>query len=273
VADYRVIDIETVPDTSVWTPPSPRYSWAREEQGSSLSGEPGEPYLLAEEPFPPPQAHRIVSIAHIDLTSDDSRYYFFAGAGVSGSWPANHDLGAWNVIEKGLISEFVALQKDQATLVTWNGRTFDLPVINMRAFRHGIAMPWFYQQDGMRYRYSEVGHCDLMDVFSDYGAARNMKLGDVARCMGLPGKFGEVTGGSVAAKVYSKTSHANFAEVNRYCLSDVFQTAFLFVRSRYHKGMIDREEYNRAVESFSLSLDCQKVMPPDFNLHGLLLPR
>lgn len=272
MADYRVIDIETVPDLRVWTPPPSRYVWTRNDPGFGEMFM-SEPHLQAEAPFPPPQAHRIVSIAHLDLTSDDSRFYFFDGAGVRGSWSADHDPKAWDVIERELIAEFVALQlRDEATLVTWNGRCFDLPVINMRAFRHGVPMSWFYKQDGMRYRYSEVGHCDLMDVFSDYGAARNMKLGDVARCMGLPGKFGDVSGGSVEETVYSKTNPSNFKDVNRYCLSDVFQTALLFVRSRYHKGMISREEYNRAVSSFSISPDLQVVMNPDFNLSALLLP-
>lgn len=269
MADYRVIDIETVPDLTVWTPPSIRYSWTRDDTDT-------EPRLIAEEPFPPPQAHRIVSIAHVDLCSDDGKYYFFSDAGVSGRWPAGEipaaELsGEWNAIEKDLIAGFAALQdSDHATVVTWNGRSFDLPVINMRAFRHGVALPWYYQQDGMRYRYSEVGHCDLMDVFSDYGAVRNMKLGDVARCMGLPGKFGEVTGGSIASRVHSSSGEGAFNEVNKYCLSDAFQTALLFVRSRYHKGMISREEYNRAVASFSAS-SVLSVMPDDFLLLGLTI--
>lgn len=277
LASYRVVDIETVPDLTVWTPPPPRFVW----EMSTARALSNEPQLIAEEAFPPPQAHRIVSIASIELTSDDDRYYFFSKAVVAGGWPDKAKTyrldpvvrDIWASLERSLILDFANAQdSDHATIVTWNGRSFDLPVINLRALRHGIALPWYYQQEGLRYRYSEVGHCDLMDVFSDYGAARNIKLGDIARCIGLPGKFGDLSGSDVARKVFSSSDPSDFYEVNRYCLSDAFQTALLFVRSRYHKGMLDRLEHNRAIESFSASPDLQRTMPPDFNLSSLLIP-
>lgn len=252
MASYRVLDIETVPDLTCWTPPPSKFTWKGDSRPLDEVRATGlqSPYLEEEKPFPPPQAHRIVSMAWVDLDEVNGLYYQFTGAYSIGKWGS--DPSSMDREERFLLSFFSEQQtRDGALIVTWNGRTFDLPVINLRSFRHGIPLPWYYRTDGMRYRYSEIGHCDLMDVFSDYGAARTMKLGDVARCMGLPGKSGEITGSDVAEVVSRGTDEKLFSMVNSYCMSDAIQTALVFVRSRYHKGMINVEEYNDAVASFA----------------------
>src|SRR5215468_11433458 len=58
------------------------------------------------------------------------------------------------------------------TIVTWNGRGFDLPVVAARCLRHGVAFPWYYQRRDARYRYSPDGHLDLMDLLADHGATK-----------------------------------------------------------------------------------------------------
>jgi predicted PolB exonuclease-like 3'-5' exonuclease len=214
--------------------------------------------------FPPPQAHRVVSLAWVDLITDDpkSRYYHYGEHRVLGGWDCPE-------IEREILRAFGDAQRsDRATIVSWNGRTFDLPVINLRSLHHKLRMDWYYQTDGVRYRYSEEGHCDLMDVFSDYGAARAMKLGDVARTMGLPGKHGEVAGHNVALTVASGNNEALVKSVNDYCLSDTIQTALLYVRSRFHKGITNAREYNSAVLSFS---DCCSKALPALDLKTLLI--
>lgn len=151
--------------------------------------------LQPESPFAPPQAHRIVAMSWIDLSNIDNKYYFFEAAKSYCQW-SHSDL---DEPERELLITFNnAESKDSALIVTWNGRQFDMPVISMRAFKHKIALPWYYQDRDMRYRFSDAGHCDLMDYLGDYGGSRFMKLGDVARLIGLPGKQGEVSGASVA---------------------------------------------------------------------------
>jgi len=259
VAGYRIFDIETVPDYSVWTPPAPRWSLTPFAFTGPVGLYPAtECFLAAEEPFPPPQAHRVVAISYVDLSDLDNEWYQFRGATQICDWSSTDPDGA----EKAILREFIDAQfKDLAILVSWNGRSFDLPVINMRSFRHGISMGWYYNDRDIRYRYSESGHCDLMDVFSDYGAARNMKLGDVARCIGLPGKTGEVSGNSVAVTVAKGDKIELQDLISDYCLSDSFQTAFLFIRSRLHKGMIDIKYYNKVIDSFSESSSLKRVLP------------
>jgi predicted PolB exonuclease-like 3'-5' exonuclease len=140
-------------------------------------------------------------------------------------------------------------EENPATLVTWNGRTFDLPVLAMRALHHGIPWRWYYHERDVRYRYTDAGHCDLMDFLSDYGASRQMKLGDAARLIGLPGKA-DMDGSKVADIVAQGPVMGNMDKVGRYCLQDVIQTAIVFVRTRYHLGFIDEAGYAESIRWF-----------------------
>jgi predicted PolB exonuclease-like 3'-5' exonuclease len=127
----------------------------------------------------------------------------------------------------------------------------------MRSLKLGVPFEWYYKDRGMRYRYSDEGHLDLMDYLGDYGASRNAKLGDVARLVGLPGKVGEVSGAGVH-DIYKSTVGeldtgvvaAKQASVARYCLQDTIQTALIFLRSRFHLGKIDRAEHNMCLDTF-----------------------
>jgi predicted PolB exonuclease-like 3'-5' exonuclease len=143
-------------------------------------------------------------------------------------------------------------------LVTWNGRTFDLPVIVLRSLRHRIPCTWYYRNKDVRYRYSTEGHCDLMDFLSDFGASRSMKLNDAAWLWGLPGKT-DMSGASVEGE-YLSTVHdvtvdvaAVQYKVARYCLQDSIQTALLFLATRYHTGKVTAESYDAAVDTFASS--------------------
>ena len=260
MAGYRVLDIETVVDPRYWDRPSAK--WVEKPLdppiGSTFAA--GVPMIWErEEPFPPPQAHRVVAMAWVDLSGDDGKWYSLESTTKLCDWDYK-DGG--DEVERSLLEAFKRAQEgDEACLVTWNGRTFDLPVINLRSFLHGIACEWYYKERDLRYRYSEACHCDLMDFFTDFGASRAMKLGDVARLVGLPGKIGEVKGASVGEiyEAYRPTGRGVVSRgpfgtlaaakeaVGAYCLLDALQTAVLFGRSRVHKGMIDRDYYDRIV--------------------------
>lgn len=269
MADYRVVDIETVPDFTVWTPPAPRYNWTRPVQSLEDMRFQGvlQPELVADEPFPPPQAHRVVAVAWVDMTSKDNAYYQFEGLRSYCLWRTDSEYEK-DVAEAGLVRAFAEAQDDDhAQLVSWNGRGFDLPVLNMRAMKHKIAMPWYYQEKDVRYRYTDAGHCDLMDFLGDYGAGRNMKLGDVARLIGLPGKIGDVAGNGVAKLVAEGDDVKTMNRVRRYCAQDAVQTAIIFVRSRYHKGMIEAKEHDAAIDSFAAAEQVVTLFPEfDFKI-------
>lgn len=259
MSGYRVLDIETVPDDRYWTrnddkwDPGPLFV---PKPGDGIQTVGGDIAWRRREQFPPPQAHRIVAIAWADLSGDDEKWYSWTKSRVLADWA--YDPAEADAVEKRLLLTFQeahdeAQSEDLATLVTWNGRCFDLPVITCRSFLHGVACKWYYTERDVRYRYTEAGHCDVMDFFSDYGAGRPMKLHDAARLAGLPGKVGPVRGENVAAiyeqgrTAVAEVLEAMKASVGAYCLVDVLETACLFARSRVHRGMIDLPYYERVV--------------------------
>jgi 3'-5' exonuclease len=207
---YLVLDIETIPDRDLFAPPEPA---------------PG-----ADRPFPPLYACRPVVIGVLWLDSDLALKRL-------GTFGENKD-------EAGMLHDFAEFMASRRPhLVTWNGRSFDLPVLALRSLRHGLSWPWYYRDRDYRYRYSEEGHLDLCDFLSDHGAARMTSLDGAARLIGLPGK--DTVDGSQVEGLY----HAGQLEaLRRYCLEDVAQTAFLFLRYRLLVGQLDRAGYRRAAE-------------------------
>jgi 3'-5' exonuclease len=82
-------------------------------------------------------------------------------------------------------------------LVTFNGGGFDLPVLCYRAMLHRIYAPQLFVRRYF-YRYGE-DHLDLCDVLSRFGSSTKMKLDELARTFGLPGKPDGVDGRQLAA--------------------------------------------------------------------------
>lgn len=204
---YLVLDIETIPDAELHKPPE---------------AAPGQ-----EKAFPPLYACKPIVIGVLWLDAD-------LACKKMGTIGEGKD-------EAGMLADFAEfMTRRKPHLVTWNGRSFDLPVLLLRALRHGVSFPWYYQERDYRYRYSQDGHLDLCDFLADHGAARMTSLSGAARLIGLPGKDG--VDGSQVEGLY----HAGQLEALRqYCLSDVVQTAFVFLRYRLLIGQLDRDQYRK----------------------------
>jgi hypothetical protein len=129
------------------------------------------------------------------------------------------------------------------TLVTFNGRGYDLPVLELAAFRYGYAVPqWFNLEeksfDQSRNRFNLEAHIDLMDLLSNYGASRMTGgLNLLANLIGKPGKT-EVDG----SQIQDMYNAGRIAEINDYCRCDVLDTYFVFLRSRVLLGKLKLEE-------------------------------
>src|SRR5687768_16837606 len=117
---YLIMDIETVPDAELHTPPEPA---------------PG-----VEKAFPPLYACKPIVIGVMWL--DEQLCCKKMGTIGEGKDEAGM-LAAF--------ADFVGNRKPH--LVTWNGRGFDMPVLLLRALRHGVSMPWYYEERDYRYRY------------------------------------------------------------------------------------------------------------------------
>jgi 3'-5' exonuclease len=220
---YLVLDIETVPDEGLWTcPDSP----------------PG--YGAVDRPFPPTYAHRVIVIGCLWL----DHQYRFKRLGLIGEGVADPE------DERSILEDFSKfVGRHRPALVTYNGRTFDMPVLALRSLHCGVPMPWYYRDRALRHRYSESGHIDLCDWLADHGAARSSSLDALARLIGLPGKTG-VDGSQIEGMFKAGL----LARIQDYCLSDVVQTALLFLRFRLLQGVLDRDRYRRAVSALTGAL-------------------
>ena len=142
-----------------------------------------------------------------------------------------------------ILREFVRFfEERRPTLVTWNGRGFDLPVIAARCLRHGVAFRPYYDSRDVRYRFSPDGHLDMMDFLADFGASKAAKLDVAAKLVGMPGKVG-IDGKDIGPFIHA----GRLAEVQAYCMSDVLQTAAVFLRLELVRGRLDRAAYGEAM--------------------------
>lgn len=196
------------------------------------------------ERLPAPPHHKVVAIGVMSMGEHhDARRLGCIGEGKE---------------ESGILSDFAKfLEERRPTMVTFNGRGFDLPVIAARCLRHGITMRHYYSSRDVRYRFSPDGHLDLMDFLSDHGAAKPAKLDVLAKLCGMPGKVG-VDGKDVGPLVHA----GKIQEVRNYCLCDVVQTAGVFLRAELLRGELDRQRYREAMRTLLELVDSDVRVAP-----------
>lgn len=135
------------------------------------------------------------------------------------------------------------------TLVSFNGRTFDLPLLELAAFRYGLSLPAWFTSAGKAYdqprnRYNTESHLDLHDVLTNFGAARfSGGLNLAANLLGKPGKM-DVQGDMVQ----DLWNAGRLAEINDYCRCDVLDTYFVFLRTMVLLGQLPLAEEQQRVE-------------------------
>jgi predicted PolB exonuclease-like 3'-5' exonuclease len=141
--------------------------------------------------------------------------------------------------EERIVREFWAwIEQFPGTLVSFNGRRFDLPVLELAALRVGISAPaYFSRPDSPRRGDAAARHLDLFDFLSNRGAV-NLRggLNLLLKMMGLPGKR-EISG----ANVQEMFEAGRLDEIHRYCCTDVIQTYLLFLRVELMRGRVTRE--------------------------------
>ncbi len=113
--------------------------------------------------------------------------------------------------------------------VTFNGRSFDIPLMELCAYRYGINIKDWFDESGYksrRNRYSTHAHLDLQELLTNYGASRfNGGLNCAAQTLGKPGKMG-LSGD----QVQTEYDAGRVQQIADYCRCDVLDTYFVFLR-------------------------------------------
>jgi predicted PolB exonuclease-like 3'-5' exonuclease len=154
-------------------------------------------------------------------------------------------LGAPDYDEADIVREFWdRLEQRGDTLVSFNGRIFDLPVMELAALRHGHSIPRYFA-DGYRDQEVDGPHYDVYDVLTNhgtYGLRGGFQL--LTRLIGLPGK-GSTDGGDVQ----TLWETGRLIDIIAYCRRDVIQTYFLFLRLELLRGRITQRDHAAALEA------------------------
>ena len=150
-----------------------------------------------------------------------------------------------HVITKHFWQGWEAYQMPQ--WVTFNGRSFDIPLMELSAFRCGMSVPKWFQDTGYkspRSRFGGSSHLDLQELLTNYGAARfNGGLNLAAQMLGKPGKMG-LSGD----QVQSYYDAGDLKAISDYCRCDVLDTYFIFLRCMTLIGKMNIEQEMQLVD-------------------------
>jgi 3'-5' exonuclease len=136
-----------------------------------------------------------------------------------------------------IVGQFWAgVQKEEkAKLVTFNGRRFDMPLLELAAFRYGCSLRDYWHASRYRYNGSSL---DLHEWVTNYGAVKlDGGINLLAKLLGKPGKM--EMGGD---KVYQLYREGKLQEINDYCMFDTLDTYFVFLRTRVMAGELTLEQ-------------------------------
>ena len=140
--------------------------------------------------------------------------------------------------EKELIQTFVdRIAELKPQLITFNGNSFDLPVLRYRAMIHEVAAPGLAMRPYFN-RYSEDA-VDLCDVLSSFSPNAKATLDEICRSMGLPGKPDDIDG----SEVESYFLKGRIKEIADYCEVDVVNTYLLWLRHELFRGKLSKPEH------------------------------
>ena len=151
--------------------------------------------------------------------------------------------------EKEIIERFFnGIDKYVPTIVSWNGKGFDLPVLHYRSLLHGIQAPRYWEtgDNDQSFRWNNYlsryhrRHTDLMDVLAGFEMRANAPLDEVATLLGFPGKMW-----MSGAKVWDNYQAGELAGIRNYCETDVLNTYLVYLRFELINGNLTPAEYEQ----------------------------
>jgi predicted PolB exonuclease-like 3'-5' exonuclease len=188
--------------------------------------------------FLPVHLQRVVAVSCVLRSSEGLRIW---------------SLGSPQDGERDIVQRFFdGIEKYTPQLVSWNGSSFDLPVLHYRALIHGIpgCCYWDAGDSNRDFKFNNylsrfhTRHTDLMDVLAGYVNRAWAPLDEVAVLCGLPGKLG-----MDGSKVYDAWKRGEIEAIRNYCETDVANTYALYQRFQLIRGALMPDAYAREVQA------------------------
>jgi len=157
---------------------------------------------------------------------------------------------------------FDGIERYTPQIISWNGSGFDLPVLHYRGLMHGVSAPRYWDQGDGDYHNSRdfrwnnylnrfhSRHLDLMDVLALYQGRANVRLDELAKLMGFPGKLG-MDGGAV----WDAWQQGRQAEIRDYCETDVVNTYLVYLGFERMRGHLDKTAFDAEVAHVRKALE------------------
>ncbi|HON06474.1 MAG TPA: 3'-5' exonuclease [Verrucomicrobiota bacterium] len=130
--------------------------------------------------------------------------------------------------EVEMLTAFWDVSKHYEQIVTFNGRSFDIPFIYLRSAILNIPIS---RKDWLGYRFTTEPHCDLAEQLTFYGvsgkegAARRFNLDFYCKTFHIDSPKSHGVTGRDVNQLFYENRHREIAE---YCLRDVQATVELF---------------------------------------------
>lgn len=211
-----VFDIETIPDLTAGRRLYPSLEGATDADALTAlmhmrQSEVGNPFM----PLP---LHQIVCLSTLWVQDGQMQLCSMSAK--------DHEEGA-------IIARFFEALNQKPTLVSFNGKGFDIPVISYRALKHRLSSFVLYDQNStteVKYNnYQNRYHDRHFDVMRKLAHDAPYQKLDVLSCLcGISGKQ-DINGAMVAPLV----AKGDFDTLMRYCESDVLNTWLLYLRAHH----------------------------------------
>lgn len=210
VQQIITLDVETVLDEEAAA--ACRYRSAIEPAADSRTA-----------PFAPIPLHRIVCVSLLRNRERGRQSIGEDFALTSFHLGRMHEADILRAVEDKLAE----IKGDQVVMITYNGRSFDAPVLMARAMVHGLFDARHIARLAGTSRYDDSRHLDVADLLANFGAAPRATLVQACAPLKIPVKTG-AAGVSVAALAAA----GDFEAIARYCETDVIATWLLAQHAR-----------------------------------------
>lgn len=280
---YLIFDIETVVDYDLL------YETNRECIGPNADGnlvwEPREVCIdrvikqacqgkPVEACFVPKKYHTPVVVSMLAVTADGS---YIDHQVLNATGP-----GGTEKLVKGFWTAMEAVSRPPVNAQRWvsfNGKSFDAPVMELWAYRHGLQVPLWFRPletnawEDPRNKALKSPHLDLLDYMAprwDPSGGGSGSLSYWSRVMGLPGKTG--LSGADSARLWKE---GKVDELEDYCLTDVLNSTGLLLgvlRGMGHDVAPRSEAFERTMLKVCDSRPRSKVLEAFWKAYKPTLP-
>lgn len=183
-----------------------------------------------DDKFPPLADHQPVVVSMLVADADKISLQTYS-ADQSDDW------------EQNMLLAFNHEIRSPTRIISWNGYSFDVPLLVLRALRHKVVLSNLQGIWGSRYK---DHHFDMKDRLGQFAGRQDIRLEGVARLLGLPGK--QDIDGSQVKEIWAD---GQYARVRRYCEEDVIQTYLIYLRYvQVMQGHDTSEVFDRVVEQW-----------------------